>query len=71
MDRIARGDIFYFELVVPEGKNMFDIARRWRNSLGSSTADAFLAAARNPALIRDLDPQAPTLEGYLSRIPTS
>ena len=25
-DRIARGDIFYYELVVPEGKNMFDIA---------------------------------------------
>ena len=25
-DRIVRGDIFYYELVVPEGKNMFDIA---------------------------------------------
>ena len=25
-DRIQRGDIFYYELVVPEGKNMFDIA---------------------------------------------
>jgi len=24
--RIARGDIFYYELVVPEGNNMFDIA---------------------------------------------
>ena len=25
----------------------------------------FIAAAKDPSLIRDLDPQAPTLEGYL------
>ncbi len=25
-DRIARGDVFYYELAVPEGSNMFDIA---------------------------------------------
>ena len=29
-DRIARGDVFYYELVVPEGKNMFDIAAHRR-----------------------------------------
>lgn len=63
-DRLARGDIFYYELVVPEGKNMFDIAAAIE-SLGLFPADRFLAAARNPALIRDLDPRAPTLEGYL------
>jgi UPF0755 protein len=33
--------------------------------LGLFPAWQFLAAARNPALIRDLDPLAPTLEGYL------
>jgi UPF0755 protein len=63
-DRIARGDIFYYELVVPEGKNMFDIAAAVER-LGLFPAARFLSAARNPALIRDLDPQAPTLEGYL------
>ncbi len=63
-DRIARGDIFYYELVVPEGKNMFDIAASVE-ALGLFHAAEFLAVARNPALIRDLDPQAPTLEGYL------
>ena len=26
LGRIARGDVFYYELVVPEGRNMFDIA---------------------------------------------
>jgi len=62
--RIARGDVFYYELVVPEGKNMFDIAAAVEQ-LGVFSASAFLAAARNPALIRDLDPAAPSLEGYL------
>ena len=63
-DRIERGDIFYYELVVPEGKNMFDIAAA-AERLGLFPAQRFLEAARNPAAIRDLDPQAPTLEGYL------
>jgi UPF0755 protein len=62
--RIARGDIFYYELVVPEGKNMFDIAAAVEE-LGLFKASRFLAAARNPALIRDVDPLAPSLEGYL------
>jgi UPF0755 protein len=63
-DRLARGDVFYYELAVPEGKNMFDIAAAVEQ-LGLFSANDFLAAARNPAVIRDLDPQAPTLEGYL------
>jgi UPF0755 protein len=63
-DRIARGDVFYYELVVPEGKNMFDIAAAVEQ-LGLFSAAQFLAAARDPQLIRDLDPQAPSLEGYL------
>ncbi len=63
-DRIAAGDIFYYELVVPEGRNMFDIATEVEQ-LGLFPAAQFLAAARNPALIRDLDPKAPSLEGYL------
>lgn len=63
-DRIARGDVFYYELAVPEGQNMFDIAASLER-LGVMTAREFLDAARNPAGIRDLDPAAPTLEGYL------
>ena len=62
--RIARGDVFYYELVVPEGRNVFDIAAAVEQ-LGLFPAARFLDAARDPALIRDLDPQAPTLEGYL------
>ncbi|MDP9053302.1 MAG: endolytic transglycosylase MltG [Acidobacteriota bacterium] len=62
--RIARGDIYYMELPVPEGYNMFDISEAVAK-LGTMKAAAFLAAARNPALIRDLDARAPSLEGYL------
>ena len=62
--RIARGDIFYYELHVPEGRNMFDIAASVEK-LGLFSADSFLEAAQNPSLIRDLDRRAPTLEGYL------
>src|SRR4051812_39006470 len=62
-DRVARGDVFAFDLVVPEGKNMFDIAATVEQ-LGVFSAAEFLKAARDPAMIHDLDPQAPTLEGY-------
>ena len=62
--RIARGDIFYLELLVPEGYNIFDIAGAVEK-LGMLKPEDFLAAARNPAMIRDLDPKAESLEGYL------
>ena len=64
LSRLARGDIYYMELLVPEGFNMFEIADAV-GKLGTIRPEAFLAAARNPAMIRDLDPDAPSLEGYL------
>jgi UPF0755 protein len=63
-DRIARGDVFFYELTVPEGSNIFDIAQNLEE-LGIVKAADFLREARNPSLIRDLAPKAPTLEGYL------
>ena len=64
LNRIARGDVFFYELVVPEGSNMFDIAASVGRFDFLKPSD-FLRAARNPSLIRDLAPEAPTLEGYL------
>jgi len=64
LSRIARGDSFYYTLTVPEGRNIFDIASA-AASLGLFSANEFLDRARDPSLIRDLDPGAPTLEGYL------
>src|ERR1035441_314215 len=62
--RIARGDIFYYEFTVPEGRNLFEIAAAIEQ-LGLFPARKFLEAARDPALIHDLAPLPPTLEGYL------
>ena len=62
--RIARGDIFYFEVTIPEGSNMFDIARIVEEAGAMPSAD-FLKAAADATPIRDLDPNAPSLEGYL------
>jgi UPF0755 protein len=62
--KIERGEIFYEEFTVPEGSNLFDIAGLLANSDAVQPAD-FLKAAADPSLIRDLDSQAPNLEGYL------
>jgi UPF0755 protein len=63
-DRIVRGDVFYYVLVVPEGNSTFDIAQTLERQKIMPAA-AFLSAAHDPAAIRDLDPHAPSLEGYL------
>lgn len=62
--RLARGDIYYMEIMVKEGSNMYDIGRAVENA-GVMAADDFVRAAGDPSSIRDLDPHAPTLEGYL------
>jgi UPF0755 protein len=63
-DRIARGDVFYYEITVPEGTNLFDIAQLVERTGLVKGAD-FLKVARSAALIQDLAPNAPSLEGYL------
>lgn len=63
--RIARGDTYARVLVVPEGYNIFDIAAAVER-LGIDSQQNFLDQARaQVALIKDLDPDAPSLEGYL------
>ena len=62
--KIARGEVYYHELRIPEGANLFDISDAVAE-LGFITRQDFVTAARNPALIRDLDPAATSLEGYL------
>jgi UPF0755 protein len=62
--KIARGDIFYLEVTIPEGENMFDIASTVAKLHTITEAD-FLKAARDPSSILELDPNAKSLEGYL------
>jgi UPF0755 protein len=63
-DAIANGRVFVKEFVIPEGFTMFDIADLAAQQ-GFLTRDDFLAAARDPSPIRDLAPNAPSLEGFL------
>jgi len=63
-DTLANGRVYVKELVIPEGFTMFDIADL-AASEGFMTRDEFLSAARDPSPIRDLAPDAPSLEGFL------
>ncbi|MGA8028204.1 MAG: endolytic transglycosylase MltG [Bryobacteraceae bacterium] len=62
--KIRRGEVFYEDFTVPEGSNIFDIASLLDQS-DTVDPDEFLEAAANPSSIRDFDPLAPDLEGYL------
>lgn len=63
-DRLVRGDVRLYELRVPEGHNLFEIAEEVEK-LGWLSKEAFRVAASDPSLIRDLDADARNLEGYL------
>ena len=64
-DRLAQGDIFVHLLVIPEGYNVYDIAHAIEDA-GLGRKDDFLKVTRSDiSLIKDLDPSAPSLEGYL------
>jgi UPF0755 protein len=66
-DRLARGDVYTRTVVIPEGYNIFDIARAVE-AAGLGSATEFLLAERgNAGLIVDLTPgrQPASLEGFL------
>ena len=64
-DRLTRGDIYVRQVTIPEGYNMFDIAQAVEQA-GLGPAGDFLNAARTDLfLVKEIDPQAQSLEGYL------
>lgn len=63
--RIARGDVYTVALTIPEGANLFDIAARVQAAQLGTSADFLQAARVHVELVRKLDPQATSLEGYL------
>jgi peptidoglycan lytic transglycosylase G len=63
--RLVRGDVYARTLVVPEGYNLYDIAAAVEQDGLGSAADFIAAAKGDVFLLRDLDPKAETLEGYL------
>jgi UPF0755 protein len=62
--RLARGDVYFHTVIVPEGFTMFDIARAVEGA-GLGTAADFLKVTESATLVADLDPEAHSLEGYL------
>ena len=62
--KLVIGDVFLYSVVIPEGSDRFDIARILADRMAIDH-DEFLRRTQNTSLIQDLDPAAPTLEGYL------
>jgi UPF0755 protein len=63
LDKLVRGDFERRELTVPEGRTAAEVAAMVE--VHGLDPKAFLAASRDPTPVRDIDPQAKDLEGYL------
>ena len=63
--RIARGDIYFHVVTIPEGYTMFDIAKAMEDAKLGSAADFLKIFQSQTEMISDLAPQAKSLEGYL------
>jgi UPF0755 protein len=63
VDKMARGDVVRRFVTFPEGRNIEEMAQIVA-AQGLPSA-GFLAVARDPAPVADLDPKAKDLEGYL------
>jgi UPF0755 protein len=64
-ERVARGDIYFHVVTIPEGYTMFDIAKAMEDAGLGSAADFLRVAETQTQLISDLAPEVKSLEGYL------
>jgi peptidoglycan lytic transglycosylase G len=64
IDKIARGDVYVINVTFPEGLTIADMAKIFE-SHGLGSAESFVKASADVTSIRDLDPAAKDLEGYL------
>jgi UPF0755 protein len=64
LDKIARGEVYLLNLTFREGLTIGEMAQIFETN-GFGPAQSFIAAAADGSLVRELDPQAPDLEGYL------
>ena len=62
--KLIRGDVVSRGVTIVEGFSMEDIAEQLA-AAGAGRREVFLEQMRSPALVADLDPAAPDLEGYL------
>jgi UPF0755 protein len=62
--KLVSGDVYLYSVVIPEGSDRFDIARILAERVAIEPAN-FMRRTEQTSPIHDLDPEAPTLEGYL------
>jgi len=64
IDKLARGDVYVLNVTFPEGLTIAEMSKIFEShKLGA--AAAFVAAARDASPVKQLDPAARDLEGYL------
>jgi UPF0755 protein len=64
IEKIARGDVYNRRITFPEGLTIHEMARIFEQQ-GFGKAASFVEAARDVTPLRDIDPDAKDLEGYL------
>ena len=64
LDRLVKGDIYVHTVVIPEGFNLYDVATAIQQA-GLGTREEFIQMAKDPTPVKDIDPEATSLEGYL------
>jgi UPF0755 protein len=62
--RLTRGDVVKYEVMVPPGANLYDVAKLLEAEK-LTTADLFLDTAASPAVLRRLEIPGESAEGYL------
>jgi len=62
--RLTRGDVIKYEVTVPPGANLYDVAKLLEEGK-LVTAEVFLATAASPAVLRRLGIPGESAEGYL------
>lgn len=62
--KLAKGDVYQIPFTVREGETLYDIAHDLETGHFLS-GDDFVKAASDPMMVRDIDPHALTLEGFL------
>jgi UPF0755 protein len=64
VEKLARGEVYARRITFPEGLTILDMSKIYEQR-GFGPGAEFVKAAGNAALIEEVDPEAPDLEGYL------
>ena len=64
IEKLNRGEVVYTKVTIPEGLRAEEVARVLTEA-GLGKQEAFVHLMRDGKLIKDLDPEAHSLEGYL------